>query len=250
MEYSRLFWAYQYMALEDSIQFLNFMQPQDWVAAIYYDMNQHILTDFTHDQTQLRSDLQNLSMRIPDFSENNLYDSLAFTLDRMKGVEGRKSILLISTGCDSFSKLNYDQILKIVKSSNTVIYPVSTLEFFTVRYGDNFPCTPGMPGYGSSLNALQARNALQTIAKYSGGQAYFPRFEQDIPDIYQQIAGQLRTQYGLGFIPTDPAKDGRFHKLKVDVVGAEGQPLKIIDQKGKKVKYRIVARDGYYAPKS
>jgi VWFA-related protein len=248
IEFSKRFWPFLYLALRDSYEFLNFMQPQDWVAVIDYDMQQHILTDFTHDRQEVASALDTL--RIPDFSENNMYDSLAFTLDRMKNIQGRKAILLIATGCDSFSKLNYGDILKIVKSSDTVIYPVSILEFLTVRYGDDIPCTPGMQGFGASLNALQARNTFQTIAKYSGGQAYFPRFEQDLPAIYQQIAGQLRTQYSLGFVPTNPAKDGRFHKLSVEVVGPEGEPLKIVDQKGKKVKYRVVSRDGYYAPKS
>jgi VWFA-related protein len=248
IEFSKRFWPFLYLALRDAYGFLNFMRPQDWVAVIDYDMQQHILTDFTHDRSQVSAALDTL--RIPDFSDNNMYDSLAFTIDRMKDIQGRKAILLIATGCDSFSKLNYSQLLKIVKSSDTIVYPVSILEFLTVRYGENIPCTPGMQGYGASLNALQARNALQTIAKYSGGQAYFPRFEQDIPSIYQQIAGQLRTQYSLGFVPTDPTKDGKYHKLKVEVVGGQGEPLKIVDQRGKKVKYEVVSREGYYAPKS
>ena len=98
--------------------------------------------------------------------------------------------------------------------------------------------------------ATQARNALTTIAKYSGGQAYFPRFEQDIPDIYRQIAGQLRTQYSLGFVPTDPAKDGKYHKLDVQLVDTQENPLVITDKKGKKVKYRVSSREGYYSPKT
>jgi hypothetical protein len=60
----------------------------------------------------------------------------------------------------------------------------------------------------------------------------------------------LRLQYGLGFVPSNPAKDGKFHKLKVDLVDDQGNPLRIISPKGKVVKYRIIARDGYYAPKS
>ena len=141
------------------------------------------------------------------------------------------------TGFDTFSKLTYDQALKIARASDTAIYPVSILEFVTVRRGD-------------TIDTLQARNALNTIAKYSGGQAYFPRFEGEIPSIYQQVAGQLRTQYSLGFIPTNPSKDGRFHKLKIDLVDEQGNALRITDQKGKQVKYRVVSRDGYYAPKS
>ncbi|MGA9058076.1 MAG: VWA domain-containing protein, partial [Terriglobia bacterium] len=120
-----------------------------------------------------------------------------------------------------------------------VIYPISILEFITVR-----------SAYGDNINSLQARNALNTIASYSGGRAYFPRFQGELPGMFEQINGQLRTQYGLGFVPTDPARDGRFHKLKVDLVDDQGNPLRIVGPKGKVVKYRVVAREGYYAPKS
>ena len=248
IEFSNKYWEFLYLALRDSYEFVNYMQPQDWVAVIDFDMQQHILVDFTHDRNDVRAALD--QMRYPEFSEVNLYDALAFTLNNMKDIQGRKAILLVATGCDTFSKLTYSDILKIVKATDTVVYPVSIYEFLTVRYGDYVPCGPGMGGFGASLNPAQARNALQTIAKYTGGQAYFPRFEGELPGIYQQIAGQLRTQYSIGFIPTNPSKDGRFHKLKVELVDAQGQPLKIQDQKGKNVKYRVVSRDGYYAPKS
>jgi VWFA-related protein len=235
IEFSNKWWGYLYLALQDAYGFLNFMQPKDWVAVVDFDMQPHILADFTQDRYQVRSALDTL--RIPGFSEINLWDALAFTLDRMKDIQGRKAILVICTGYDTFSKLTYDQALKIVRSSDVVIYPISLLEFVTVRYGD-------------TIDSLQARNALTTIAKYSGGQAYFPRFEAELPSDYQQIAGQLRTQYSLGFVPTSPAKDGRFHKLKVDLVDDQGNPLRILNEKGKPVKYRVVAREGYYAPKS
>ncbi len=235
IEFSNKWWGFLYLALEYSYQFLNFIQPKDWAAVVDFDMKPHILTDFTQDRYEVRGALDQL--RIPGFSEINLYDALAFTLDRMKDIRGRKAILLICTGFDTFSKLTYDQILKIVKASDTAIYPVSILEFVTVRRGEG-------------IDALQARNALTTIAKYTGGQAYFPRFEAELPAIYQQVAGQLRTQYSVGFVPTNPARDGKFHKLKVDLVDEQGNPLRIVNQKGKQMKYRIVAREGYYAPKS
>ncbi len=235
VEFANRWWPFLYLALEDSYQFLNFMQPKDWVAVVDYDMKPHILQDFTQDRYEVRGALDTL--RIPGFSEICLYDALAYTIDRMKDIKGRKAIVVVCTGFDTFSKLTYDQALKIAKASDTAIYPVSILEFMTVRRGD-------------TIDSLQARNALNTIAKYSGGQAYFPRFEGELPSIYQQVAGQLRTQYSLGFIPTNPSKDGRFHKLKIDLVDEQGNALRITDQKGKQVKYRIVSRDGYYAPKS
>lgn len=235
IEFSNKWWGYLYLALEDAYQFLNFMQPKDWVAVVDFDMQPHILQDFTHDRYQVRSALDTL--RLPGFSETNLYDALSFTIDRMKNVGGRKAIVAIVTGFDTFSKLTYGQMLKIAKGSNTPIYPVSILEWVSIRYGD-------------SIDTLQARNALTSIANYSGGEAYFPRFQGALPDIYQQIAGQLRHQYSVGFIPTDSTKNGKYHKLKVELVDAQGNPLIITNKKGKKIKYRVVARQGYYAPKA
>lgn len=235
IEFSNKFWPFLYLALEDAYQFLNFMQPKDWVAVVDFDMQPHILQDFTQDRYEVRGALDTL--RIPGFSETNLYDALAFTIDRMKDIKGRKAIIAIVSGYDTFSKLTYDQALKIVRSSDTAIYPISILEFLSVRYGD-------------TIDTLQARNALNTVAKYSGGTAYFPRFEAELPADYQQIAGQMRTQYSLGFTPSNPVKDGKFHKLKIELVDEQGNSLRIVNQKGKEVKYRIVTRDGYYAPKS
>jgi VWFA-related protein len=235
IEFGDKWWPFLYLALNHSYEFVRVIEPKDWVAVVTFDMKPIILQDFTQDRYEVTGAINRL--RIPGFSEINLWDALAFTIDRMKDIQGRKAILAICTGLDTFSKLTYDQMLKIAKTSDTVIYPVSILEFITVRYGD-------------SIDSLQARNALNTIAKYSGGQAYFPRFEGELPGIYNQIATQLRMQYSLGFVPTNPTQDGKFHKLKVEVVDEQGNPLKIVDEKGKTVKYKVISRDGYYAPKS
>jgi Ca-activated chloride channel homolog len=234
VEFSNEWWPLLYQALESSYTFLNFMQPNDWVAAVSFDLRPHILTDFTHNRMEVEAGLRQLVF--PGFSEDNLYDALAFVIDRMKDIQGRKAILAIVSGYDTMSKLNYDEMLKIAKSSSTPIYPVSILEWLAVR----------MPN-GYNINYWQARNSLNYIAKYSGGQSYFPRFEGELPGIYRQIAGQLRTQYSLGFMPTDPGSNGQYHKLKVDLVDAGGNPLRIVNQKGKNVKYKVVYREGYYA---
>lgn len=236
VEFSNEWWPLLYQALESAYSFVNFMRPNDYVAVVTFDLKPHILTDFTHDRSQVLGALQEL--QFPGFSEIDLYDALAFTINRMKDVQGRKAILAIVSGYDTFSKLTYDQMLKIAKASNTPIYPVSILEWLAVR----------MPN-GYNINYWQARNGLDYIAKYSGGQAYFPRFEGALPGIYRQIEEQLRSQYSLGFSPTDAEKNGKYHKLKVELLDGQGNPLRIINQKGKSVKYRLVFRQGYYAPK-
>jgi len=235
IEFASRWWPFLYQALTYSYNFLNVIHPKDWIAVVSFDLKPQIITDFTQDRSEVRGGLDQL--RIPGFSEYCLYDALAFVLDRMKEVHGRKAVVAVVSGMDSFSKLTYDQCLKIVRASDTPIYPISILEYITIRTHDN-------------ITTLQAQNALKTIASYSGGQAYFPRFDQELPSDYQQIAEQLRMQYSLGFVPTNATKDGRFHKLKVDLVDEQGNPLMVFNEKGKKVKYHIVARDGYYAPKS
>lgn len=237
VEFRNNYWPFLVLGVRYAYNFVNVIRPKDWVAVVSFDLKPEILTDFTQNRSEVTSALDTL--RIPGFSEANLFDALAFVLDRMKEIHGHKSIVVICTGIDTFSKLTYDQILKIVKASDTTIYPISILEFMSVR-SSRF----------DNIDSMQARNELNTIAAYSGGQAYYPRFEQDLPSVYEQITQQMRQQYSLGFVPTDPSKDGRFHKLKVQVVDEQGNPLRIVNEKGKQVKYRVVARDGYYAPKS
>lgn len=251
VEFSARTWDFVYVELMNSYPFLGVINPKDWVALVSFDMKPEIMTDFTQDRREVRAGLDQL--RIPKFSESNFYDSLTFVLDRMKEVHGRKAVLAVVSGIDTFSKLTYDQTLKIVRASDTPIYPVSILEALSVRSTrPNGSISSGNVAMGriTAIDILQAENALKTMASYSGGQAYFPRFEQDVPAIYQQIAEQLRTQYSLGFVPTNATKDGQFHKLKVSLVDEQGNPLEIINPKGKKVKYHVVAREGYYSPKS
>ncbi|HEV2425439.1 MAG TPA: VWA domain-containing protein [Terriglobia bacterium] len=246
IEFSSRDWMHLYLALEYSYQFLGLMQPQDWVAVVEYDMKPHILTDFTHDRGAVKAALDTLT--VPGFEEANFYDALSYVIDRMKDIPGRKAIipivggagnrLLGLNGIDTFSKITYPEMLKIAKGSDTPIYPITTLEWMDVRFGN------------SGINYVTAETQLKYIAQYSGGQAYFPRFEAEIPSDYQQIAQQLRTEYSLGFTPSNPAKDGKYHKLKVELVDSDGSPLRIVNEKGKPVKYRLSARDGYYAPKS
>src|SRR5207237_269595 len=79
------------------------------------------------------------------------------------------------------------------------------------------------------------------------GRAYFHRFQGELPEIFHDISGDIRNEYNLAYRPTNPKLDGSYRKLKVEVVGPDGSPLKVRDQKGKDVKYQIVAREGYTA---
>jgi VWFA-related protein len=101
------------------------LRPQDYVAMMTYDMNTQIITDFTQDKRQI---LEGINMlRIPGFSETNVFDALYESLDRLARIPGRKYIVLIGSGRDTFSKLTFDKMLKKVKATPDVtIFTVST----------------------------------------------------------------------------------------------------------------------------
>ncbi len=242
VEYASTNYNYMYEALNASYNFAATLKPEDWIAVVSYDMRPQILTDFTQDKRAVLGALNTL--RIPGFSERNLFDALYDTIDRIENLEGRKYIVLVSTGKDTFSKLNLDQILKKLKTTqNVTIYAVSIgralREMMEARMGTG--------GGLITTDWLQADNQMNTFAHMTGGRAYFPRFDGELPEIFHDIGSDIRNQYTIAYHPTNPKLDGSYRKLKVELVAPDGGPLKVKDQKGKDVKFQIYARDGYTA---
>ncbi|MGP8175019.1 MAG: VWA domain-containing protein [Terracidiphilus sp.] len=218
------------------------LRPQDYVALMTFDMRTQIQLDFTQDKRQFAEAIN--SLRVPGFSETNVFDALYEGLDRLERIEGRKYIILIASGRDTFSKLTLDKILKKVKAAQDVtIYTVSTgglLRAITEGRG-------GMRGSMRDMDYLQADNQMRTFASLTGGASYYPRFTGEYPDIFQEINQNIRSKYLLIYHPTNAKQDGSYRKLRVELVDEEGQPLRIQDEKHKPLKYDIIARDGYRA---
>ncbi|MDP9269029.1 MAG: VWA domain-containing protein [Acidobacteriota bacterium] len=226
--------------LAASYTFASGLKPQDWIAVVSYDMRPQILADFTQDKKQIYAALGHL--RIPGFSETNLFDALYDTLDRIDRIEGRKYVILISSGLDTFSKHTLDDAYKKVKTTpNVTIFAVSTGGFVRTQ-------VEGRMGPITSMNYLQADNQMNYFAKMTGGQAYKPRFLGEMPEIFGSIANVIRSQYSLAYHPSNTKMDGSYRKIKVELVNPmNGEPLKMVNEKGKQLKYQIIARDGYSA---
>jgi len=235
--------------LNASYAFASTLKKDDWVAVTYYDMQPHILTDFTQDKKAVLGALNQL--RIPGFAETNEFDALYDTLDRLDRIEGKKYVILISTGIDTFSKLTYDKALKKIKDTKDVTIFSVSIGWYLREYCEVHHCTSysqGMARYGlHNIDYLQADNEMKTFAQMTGGRAYFPRFEGEFSEIFHDIGDDIRHQYTLAYSPTNTKLDGTYRKLKVQVVAPDGGPLKVKDQKGKDVKIDVVARDGYTA---
>ncbi len=237
--------------------------PDDYVSVVAFDIRPTPLTDFTNDPRRINEVISLLLRNQPAFRETNLFDAMKFVLVGGRGdsvvledsksekadyaglvtVQGRRrAMILIASGIDTFSKVNYGDARTVAQNAGIPIYIIGTGNLFFKKYGDQLPATDGLTGMPGRLTFLQAQNALQTFAKETGG-AYFPyTFEGERPTILRSINGLLRSQYSLAFNPGD-VRDGKQHKIKVSVdVNGDG----VYDDK----EYVIQARSVYNAPKA
>ncbi|HEY7306646.1 MAG TPA: VWA domain-containing protein [Bryobacteraceae bacterium] len=236
------FWTYGwYETLQASYGFLSTLKPDDNVAVVAFDLRTTILSDFSPDKNKAEEALGRL--RIPGFSESNVFDALTDMADRMSSIDGRKAILYIGSGIDTFSKLTFDKARRSLQESGVPIYTISTLQTSRIM-AESYGMSPI-----AQMDFLQADNEMRTFAKETGGLSFFPRFIAEYGSVFNQIETALRDQYTLSYHPTNTARDGKFRRIKVELVNpATNEPLRITNEKGKAVKYQIIAKAGYKAP--
>ena len=241
LEFSKLGYEFfTYNAVNWAAGFLGTLKPNDWVALETFNMRSAVEVDFTHDRNEV---LQGLStLYFPPFSESNIFDAVSDVLDRIKDVKGKKAVLVLASGIDTFSRMTLDQTLKRIRETDATIFTVGVAEQFFIAQA------PG--AFGEQLTYVQAQNQLKTFAAMTGGRSWLPRFDGEIPGIMQEVAQSLRNQYSMAYSPTNETLDGKYRKIKVELVAPDGGPLTVLDQKGKKVKFQVYARQGYTAPKT
>jgi VWFA-related protein len=245
-----IFYGFAYDSLVASYTFAQTLTKEDWIALVTYDIRPRIVQDFTQDKQAVMASISMIHPGMAMSQETNLFDGLYDTLDRLDSVEGRKYIILVSSGRDTFSKRTLDQILKKVQASKDItIYAISTgqaLRNYLESHGGMRYLCP-ITDFSCQTTYAQADNQLQSFARMTGGRFYAPLFQASFKDAFLDIGNTIRNQYSISYHPTNRAQDGGFRKIKVELVDGNGQPLKMRDEKGKDVKYQIVARDGYKA---
>src|SRR5262249_40657938 len=211
--------------------------PDDYVSVVAFDIRPTPLTDFTNDPGRINAVINLLLRNTPAFRETNLFDALKFVLQGGRGdsvvledskssksdysglvaVQGRRrAVILVASGIDTFSKINYGDARKIMQNAGVPVYIIGTANLFKKKYGDQLGATGSMLGATGRMSWLQADTTLRTFAKETGG-AYYPvTFEGEIPKVLGSINALLRSQYSLAFNPGD-VHDGKQHKIKVSV---------------------------------
>jgi VWFA-related protein len=246
-EFAARGWVFRMDMLNTAWAFTQQLRPQDYVAMMTYDLNSHIVSDFTQDKRQIQEGIRELGNEVympAAFSETDIFDALNESLDRLSRVQGEKYIILIGSGVDTMSKLTLDQILKRVKESHDItIFTISTGGLLM----EMTEGTGGMMGGMRDLTYLQAENQMRTFANLTGGMYFDPKFTGELPDMVKSINENIRAKYELIYKPTNAKQDGTWRKLRVVLVDEEGHPLRMEDEKHKPLKYDIIARDGYRA---
>lgn len=233
-----------YESIRPVAQFLTrfIKPPNDFASVIAFDMRPTPITDFTNDPQRIQQTIELLLRNRPAFRENNLYDAMKFALiggrgdsvvlenseSRQSDYGGminvkakRRAIILVASGIDTFSKINYGEARKIVQEAGIPLYIISTGNLFYKRYEPYLGATDSLTGVPGRLTFLQAKNAMNTFAKESGGMHFEMTFESEIPQYLQSINGLLRSQYSLSYDLVAKHEPGKRYKLevKVDVDG-------------------------------
>jgi VWFA-related protein len=170
VEFTADFSPLQLHALRASYRFTKTLKNDDWAALILFDKHLHIAQDFTQDKSAVQEVLSRVDL--PLSREINMFDALIETLDRLQQVEGRKYIVLMASGQDTFSKAVLDDVLKrIEQAKDTVIYSIDT---------------------GRGLHHLQADNQMGVFARMTGGRVFFPVSEGEYGDAFRDIGQTIR----------------------------------------------------------
>jgi Ca-activated chloride channel family protein len=231
---------------------LDGLAPDDQVGLATYDQAPHLLLPFTSDKHALLDALGRMQFML-GMGELNFYDSVSNIIDSLLSSEGKRALVLLTTGLDSSTPARWDALAQKLRAQDVVIYSVAlggSLRNYTGKKTkpakkSTKPIAPEeepAPDSGGSLSFARANEALLSLATITGGRAYFPEAPDDFVAIYREIASALRHQYVLGI---SPEHDGQFHSLTVQMLGSNGQP---VAPATKKPEYRIYSRQGYLAP--
>ncbi|HLH42612.1 MAG TPA: VWA domain-containing protein [Bryobacteraceae bacterium] len=236
-------WGGRYLALNTALgdhvpraahQILYELGGKDKIALFRYGDRVDQMADFSTGRETLDGLLTGLTK--PEFSELNFYDALVSTVDFMKGVSGRKAIIVISSGVDTFSKAKYEDALAAARGGGTPIYVI-----------DIGPALRSAVDYGSAKTGSYARidwkragSQLQEIAEKSGGRLYAADSTFDLSDAYDDVLESLRVRYVVTYKSSAAGDSQPARSVRVELIDpASGGPIEIVDANGKPVRSKL-----------
>ncbi|HZI88373.1 MAG TPA: VWA domain-containing protein [Pyrinomonadaceae bacterium] len=204
-------------AREALSKFIQTSHNSDEYFLIAFNSRAQLLLDRTRDGNAVLDKLTFVQTK----NNTALYDACYLGVEKVqRGLHPKRALLLISDGQDNNSRYTFNELRRLLKESDVVLYGVGILSG-----GDS----------GSALG-MEGQGILDELASVSGGKAFFPRSALEMDDIFEQIALELRHQYSIGYKPSNFSNDGKWRKIKVKVTPPRGLPRLFVRSK-----------EGYYA---
>ncbi len=205
------------------------LRKGDEAMVMSFDSDVDLLSDLTDDRGQLDRAINKARINIPgggmiagnpgpiggqQITGTALYDAIYLACsDKLNGEAGRKALVIVTDAEDEGSKVRLEEAIEAAQRTDTVIHILLVVD---PRYGGN-------------------PSVAHKLADDTGGRMISVRSEKNIEEAFDQISEELRSQYTLGYYPSNNAKDGKFRKIKVEMNNNE---------------LKVLARKGYYAPRS
>jgi VWFA-related protein len=211
------------------------IRPKDLAFIISFGKDSELLQDSTSSPALLEDGLKQLRLSVqvgglhpgPVPTAQNqagtvLWDAIYLAAnERLKSEAGRKVIVVITDGVDEGSRKTRDQATREAQLADTVVY--------SIDYSD-----PGFGG-GFTFGDRGGEAELRKISDETGGHVFKVDRKNSLEDIFRQIQEEMRSQYAIGYSPTNPKKDGSYRKLEFKMANKD---------------YKVQARKGYYAVQS
>lgn len=224
--------------LQAAYSLLNGLSAGDRVAVVKYAEAPAAIADFTPDKSAAAQALDGLRFNL-GFGSLNLSSSVLRVLDWLNNVEGKKTIVLLSTGVDTSSPNEWGSLLQRLKTGDVRILAVSLSG--DLRSPQNIRKKKTSPDHSPPVSPQfdEADQLLKGIAEATGGRAYFPRNAKEFSAVYAEIASLVRHEYSLAFAPA--LRDGKIHSIEVQINPA-------IAANASASNYRVDHRQAYLAP--
>lgn len=209
--------------------FRRVIRPEKDMAALFS------VADYTRREQPLTKDVGLLTRAVEYFPEPKgataLLDGIIEVADYLRSADGRRVIVIVSDGEDTYSheRTTLDDVIRALQIANAQVYVVKTKDF------ENYKRT-GQRGGNANIRALTAERRMIEIAQSTGGAVYSPITDDELNDAFKQISAELSQQYILSYYPEDDSdRRGEFRSISLTVKN--------------KPNLTVRTRKGYYVPK-
>jgi len=197
------------LSQESAVRFLEAIPRAKDLLLVFFDRDIRISRYSSENQQGIFSRI----LETKGSGHTALRDAIGVYVSRVADTNGRKVLVVFTDGDDTTSQISQQDVQRLVRSSEVTIYPVA------------------FPGErrANSADALRARSFLHGLAEATGGQVFQPSASRELAAIYTTILDELGSQYVLGYVSDNPARDGKFRRITVTLSRPE---LKLRHRKG------------------